>query len=132
MKKRIVLALIVGTAVFGGAYASATTLGGITDNSLGANTKAVAACDTDGITSTYTTTYSTANKRYEVATVAIGGIASGCAGKTLKVTLTTGAGATVLWESTGTTLTAAASQSVAVTAGTSAETVDNISVAVFG
>lgn len=103
MKKRILLALALAVAIGAGVFASATTLGGITNKNLGANDQVVAACDTDGVTTAYTTRSSTgavspgviANTtgvHWDVATVSVSGINAACAGEQLKVVVVNSAG----------------------------------------
>ena len=127
--KRIVLAIVLATAIGGGVFASATTLGGLTDKSIGANTTAVAACDANGVTSSYGTTYNATSKKYDATTVVVGDIAAGCVGKTVKVTMVNAAGAS-LFE--GSKTVAGTSETFTVAAGTPAETVDSVAVTVFG
>lgn len=74
-------------AAFGAVTASAASLGGLTTDKVGADDVTVAACDTDGLTTTYTTAYESTLPGYEVATVTVGGIAAACNGDTMRVTL---------------------------------------------
>ena len=127
--KRIIVALAIGAAVSGGVFASATTLGGVTPNSLGANNAAVTACDADGVASTYGTTYNATTKKYDATGVTVTGIAAGCIGKTIKFTLVSSTGAS-LFE--GSKTVAGATEAFVVTAGTAAETVDNVAVTIYG
>lgn len=90
MKRLAILAALAGIVVFGGVYAMAASLGGITTTSLGADDSAVASCDADGVSTSYTTAYDSTDKRYEVTTVTVAGIANTCDGKVMKVTLTDG------------------------------------------
>ena len=90
--KRIIVAILAGLTVFGAVFAMAATLNGITGQKLGADDAAVASCDTDGVTSDYTSAWDATDKRYEVGTVTIGGVADACDGGTLKVTLADGTG----------------------------------------
>jgi hypothetical protein len=53
MSKRIILGLIAGTAVFGGVFGLAASLG-ITSNQISADEVAVSSCDTDGVHTAYT------------------------------------------------------------------------------
>lgn len=87
MRKRFIYAALMAVTAFGAVVASAASLGGITADNLGADNAAVAACDTDGVTSTYTAAYESVIPGYEVGTVTIGGIADACNGQTLKVNL---------------------------------------------
>lgn len=127
--KRFLIALVVGAVVFGGVFASATTLGGVTNASLGANNAAVTACDADGVASTYGTTYNATSKKYDATSVTVSGVAAACVGKTIKFSLVNAAG-TSLYE--GTRTVAGASEVFTVPAGTAAELVDNVAVTIFG
>jgi len=80
--------VLLGIAAFGLAAASAASLGGLTSSSLGADNGAVTSCDTDGVTIAYgTPAYDATSGLYKVSTVTVGGIALGCSGKTVAVTL---------------------------------------------
>ena len=127
--KRMLVALVIGAAVSGGVFASATTLGGVNTASLGANNAVVTACDTDGVASTYGTTYNATSKKYDATSVTVTGIAAGCIGKTIKFSLVNAAG-TSLFE--GSKAVAGASEAFTVPTGTAAELVDNIAVTIFG
>jgi hypothetical protein len=86
-RKRLVLATIVAATVFATVYAVAASLG-VTAASLGAGTATTASCDTDGVATSFDTTYSAAAAGYKVTTVHVTGIATpGCDGRTMKVTL---------------------------------------------
>lgn len=87
MNKQLVLALAAGTTAFAGVVGSAATLGGITSDDLGANTALVASCDTDGVDIDYTTEVDEASGDFEVTTVTVSGIAAGCAGQAISVSL---------------------------------------------
>jgi hypothetical protein len=76
-----------GLALFGGVVASAASLGGLTSSNLGANNTVVASCDTDGVTISYANAYDATAGAYKVGSVTVGGIAAGCAGQVLNVTL---------------------------------------------
>lgn len=86
-RQRLLIAAIVGTTVFATVFAVAASLG-ITATSLGAGTATVASCDTNGVTTSFETTYSATAAGYLVTTLHVAGIAtSGCDGLTMKVTL---------------------------------------------
>ena len=94
--------------VFATVFAVAATLS-VTPSSLGAGTGTVSSCDTNGVATSFDTTYSAAAGGYEVSTVHVTGIATpGCDGLTLRVTLV-GAGDASLAEQTTTLATPAAS-----------------------
>jgi len=95
MRKRTVLALMVSLAVFGGLYAMAASLGGITSDNVSADSTVVASCDTDGVTAAYVTAWDATDKRYEITSVTVGGVADTCDGRTLSVSLTDPTGAQI-------------------------------------
>jgi hypothetical protein len=95
MRKRTILALLVSLAVFGSLYAMAASLGGISSGNLGADSSIIASCDTNGVTAAYATTWDTTDKRYEVTSVTVGGVADTCDGQTLNVSLTDTSGAQI-------------------------------------
>lgn len=105
--RRTLIGVVLGVLVFSVVVASAASLGGITSSSLGADDAAVSSCDTNGVTTSYTTTYTaTAPAGYKVGNVTVGGIADACDGQTLSVTLT-GAASAPLAQSTQTVPTSA-------------------------
>jgi hypothetical protein len=95
MMRRTIYALSAAVVVSGAVFAMAASLGGITSNSLGADSAAVATCDSDGVSTSYTTAYDATDGRYEVTAVTVSGIDNVCDGKPIAVTLTNGAGASV-------------------------------------
>jgi hypothetical protein len=95
MRRRTVLALIVSLMVFGSLYALAASLGGITSDSVGADSAVVASCDTNGVTSAYATAWDATDERYEITSVTVGGVADTCDGRTLSVNLTDPTGAQI-------------------------------------
>jgi hypothetical protein len=85
--KRLLLAVLVGATVFAMVFAVAASLS-ITPASLGAGTASVSSCDTNGVATSFDTTYSVAAVGYKVTTVRVTGVATpGCDGLTMKVTL---------------------------------------------
>ncbi len=93
-KKRLIIGLIVGVAVFSAAFGMANTLGGLTSDTLGADDQSVGACDDTGVTTSYDTNYlAAAPAGFKVVSVTVDGIAAGCDGKTIEVALTGAAGA---------------------------------------
>jgi hypothetical protein len=110
MKKRVLLAIGVAVLIGAGVFASAATLGGITDKNLGASDQVVASCDTDGVTTSYTTRTATGAEtsgtvanttgiHWDVASIKVTGVAAACAGQEIKVVAADEGGAT-LYEST--------------------------------
>ena len=94
-RRRIAAAIIAGAATLGVVGASAASLGGITSNSLGADTAVVGSCDTDGVTLAYTNSYDATLGRYQTTSVNVTGINAACAGKTLSLTLKDAVGASL-------------------------------------
>jgi hypothetical protein len=127
MKKKLMIGLIAGSAVFAAVFGAAASLGNITDQSLGANSQTVSSCDSDGVSTGYTVSYD-ATLGYKVDGVTVSGIAAGCIGKKLNVTLVTGATSTSLTQAT----IAGASETLTVSGGPAATDVDGIHVAING
>jgi hypothetical protein len=95
VKRRFVISVLAGLVVFAAVFAMAASLGGITSGTVGADTTTVAACDSDGVTATYTVAWDATDERYEISTVTVGGVAAACDGLTLSVTLTDSGGAQI-------------------------------------
>ncbi len=86
---KVVFASLFGLTLFGTAMGSAASLGGITAQGLGADDTIIASCDTDGVTTAYTTAYNTTGSAgFKVATVTVGGLNNACDAKTIEVRLT--------------------------------------------
>ena len=108
-KRRTFLAVLGGIIVCALVVASAASLGGITSSSLGADDSVVASCDTNGVTSAYSSVYNTTSTAgFKVNDVTVGGIDDACDGLTMTVTLTGAANAAL----------GSASQAVPTGAGT--------------
>lgn len=136
-KKRFIIGLVVGVAVFAAAFGMAATLGGLNSDSLGADNQSVAACDTDGVTTSYDTDYSAvATAGFKVTEVTVGNIGvnspaavGDCAGMTVEVALT--GAADVLLESK-TAVIDATSESITFNAAESlAESVTGVHVVIY-
>jgi hypothetical protein len=85
--KRVIIVSLAVTILASSAFASAASLGGMSSGSLSAGDAAIPACDTTGVTGTYTTSGG------NVTAVTVGGLADpGCEGGVLSVTLTNAAG----------------------------------------
>ena len=97
--RRVLVGVVAATIVFSTAFAAAASLT-VNPAGLGAGTADVASCDTDGVGTTYTVSYSSSLAGYKVANVNVTGIATpGCDGRSMKVTLV-GAGDASLAEQT--------------------------------
>jgi hypothetical protein len=108
-KRRTLLAVLGGIIVCALVVAAAASLGGITSASLGADDSVVASCDTNGVTTSYSTTYNTTvTAGFKVNDLTVGGIDDACDGLTMTVTLTGAANASL----------GSASQAVPTGAGT--------------
>lgn len=93
MSKRNLLAVLGAIVAFAIVVASAASLGGLTSDNLGADDAVVASCDTDGVTSSYTSVYNTTGTDgFKVDDVTIGAINDACDGDDMTVTLTGAAG----------------------------------------
>ena len=126
--KRTLIAVLAGVAVFGGTFAFAASLGTITTGSVGASAAVVASCDTDGITTSYSSpAWSASNKRYEVSSVNVTSINTACNGSTIKVTLKDSAGVQ-LGEASGTV--AAGAASLTLSGGVAASSVSGVDVVI--
>lgn len=94
--KRNLIAAIVAVAVFGGTFAFAASLGGVTTGSVGDSATVVASCDTDGVTSTFgAPAWDATGKRYGVSTLSLTSINAACDGDAVHVTLTDSSGAQI-------------------------------------
>ena len=91
MKKRLLIALLAGGAVFATVFGVAASLN-VTSDTLGAGGAQVGSCDGDGVHVSYTTKY-VANTGFVVDKVTVTGIDNACAGKSLTVQLTGASGA---------------------------------------
>ena len=133
-KKRFIIGLVVGVAVFAAAFGMANTLGGLTTDTLGADDQSVGACDTDGVTTSYDTDYSAATPAgFKITEVTVSDIGvndpadvGDCAGMTIEVALT-GAAGVLLEEKSG--VVTATSESITFSAAASlAEAVTGVHV----
>ncbi|MGH3452592.1 MAG: hypothetical protein ACRDQW_18200 [Haloechinothrix sp.] len=121
MRKRTGIAVLAALLVFGGVLAMAASLGGITSSKVGADNVAVAACDTDGVTTSYSTAWDATDKRYEISSVTVGGVSDTCDGQTLSVSLTNSTDAQIGSGSVAIPTSAATSFDVSLSTAASAE-----------
>jgi len=93
--KRLLLALLFGSCAYAIAFASAATIGTVTDSGVGAGNTVIASCDTDGVNTAYGYTYSaSAPVGYNVTTVNVTSINTACNGKNISVTVAKSDGST--------------------------------------
>ncbi len=90
MIKRVTLSIAAGLVVFGGVYAMASSMGVTSTGQVGAGSSSVSACDSDGVSTTYTTAWDTTDKRFEISSVTVSGIANTCDTLPIAVSLTDG------------------------------------------
>jgi hypothetical protein len=124
----LIIKVLASVTVFGGVYAMAATLGGVTPGALGADDAAVASCDSDGVTTAFTSGWSASAKAYAVSAVGVSGIASACNGQTVKVTLVDSGGAS-LAEGTA-TADASGSKSVSISGAPLTTTIARVHVTI--
>ncbi len=118
MRKRTIVSILVALAIFATVSAIAASLGGVTSSAVSADNVAIVSCDSDGVTSLYTSAWDATDKRYEVTAVTVGGVSDTCDGQTLSVSLTDTAGVQL---GTGTTaIPTSAATSFVVTLSTAA------------
>jgi hypothetical protein len=109
--KRNLIAIAVALGVFGGTFAFAASLGGVTTGSVGDSATLVASCDTDGVATSFSApAWDSSGQHYGVSTLDVTGIDAACDGSPIKVTLSDSSGAS-LGEATGSVASGAASLS---------------------
>lgn len=87
MRKKL-MAIVFALVAFSLVAASAASLGGISTSDIGAEADVVAACDSDGVSVSFTSAFQAAE--YQVNSVTVSGIDAGCDGQDLSVTLSDG------------------------------------------
>ena len=128
MNKRTLAAAVVAVAGFGSVYAMASSLGGVTTAKVGADNVAIAACDTDGVTTAYTTAWDGTDKVYEITAVTVAGVDDACDGQTLSVSLTNSAGAQIGSGTLTIPTSVAVSHAVTLSTAPSAKSTENVHV----
>lgn len=129
LPKSLLLRGALTLTFFATVFGAAATLGGITSDTVGADDTLVASCDTDGVSTAYTTVWDATDVRYEVSTVTVSGVSDTCDGLNLRVSLTDGT--TQLGTGTVAIPTSAATSfPVTVTPNTSAENTTGVHVAI--
>jgi len=133
LKRKPIVALVVGAVVFTSAFAFAATLG-VTSASLGAGNAAVTSC-ASSVTTAYTTAYdSTVAGSYKVTNVTVAGTLTGCGNKNITVDLSNGSGASLGQVSRAITPAEATAGTLTlnVTGSVSAQAVQNVSAVING
>jgi len=90
MKQRVTLSIAAGLVVFAGVFAMASSMGVTSTGQVGAGSASVSACDGDGVSTSYTTAWDTTDKRFEISSVTVTGIANACDSLPIAVSLTDG------------------------------------------
>ena len=132
-RKRTLFATLLALTIFGAVYGFAATLS-VGANTLSAGNASVASCQATGTpTGTYTVAYDSTIPGYKVSQVTVTGMDPACNGKTVSVTLTGAANASlgagsVAYSSAGANTTAVVSSLPIVTAAN----VTGVSVAING
>lgn len=130
MRTKLLIKLLAAATVFSAAFAMAASLGGITSGKLGADDSPVASCDTDSVTTAYSSTWDATDKRYEVGSVTVSNVNDACDGQTIKVTLADSTN-TSLGEGTLSIPTSAAtSHTVTISTPASAELTTNVHITI--
>jgi len=133
-KRRILFASLLAMTIFGAVYGFAATLS-VGANTLSAGNAAVASCQASGTpTGTYTVVYDSTIPGYKVSGVTVTGMDPGCNTKTVSVTLT-GAASASLASGSATYSSAASNTTVVIpslSANPSAALVTGVSVAING
>lgn len=130
MKKRFIIALLLTVTVFATVFGLAATLN-VSPDTLGAGNNSVGSCDTDGVSSAYANSWDATDKRFEVTSVTVNGIADACDGNTMKVALTDSANVSLADGSVTVPTGAGTSATVsALSANPAASSVSNIHVVI--
>jgi hypothetical protein len=129
MKKRLLIALLAGGAVFATVFGVAASLT-VNSDTLGAGSDAVASCD-DNVDVSYTVAWDDTDKRFEVTQVKVSNIDQGCSGQELTVQLT-GSGGAALSGATGSTPIGGTSATVNIGTPPAASAVEDVHVVITG
>lgn len=130
MRKKLVVALVVGSVVAFATGAAASSLGGATSQKVAADAVVVTGCDTDGIGAGYTTTYNAGTLTYRVTAVNLTSVNAACNGKAFALTLANSANAS-LGQTTGTLVVSSGNATITVSPVT-AQSVDRMALILSG
>ena len=128
MSKRTIIAIAAALAGFTGIYAMAASLGGITSARVSSDNTTVISCDSDGVSTSYATSWDATDKRYEVTSVTVSDVADTCDGQTLSVSLTDSTGAQIGSGSVAIPSSAATSFPVSLSTAASAKLTEGVHV----
>ena len=85
--KRWILALVAGGVVGSAVFGAAASLGGITADTMTADSTAISPCDNNGVNTSYNFVFDSSVTAYKVTTVDVSNIDAACQNYTLRVTL---------------------------------------------
>lgn len=129
--RKLALAVLASITIAGIAGASASSLGGLDSASLGSDDTITAACDGDGMTVSYNTSYNTSTGKNDVGSVTFSGVDVAC--DTLSATLTlSDLGFAPLSSKTQTVALTANAFTVTLTTAVDAELVENLALVIQG
>ncbi len=121
-------AALLATGLLGVSAAAAASTGGLTTGRLGADTRGVAACDTDGVTLAWDPPlYNAAGRRYVQRTLVVSGIAPACTGRRLRLTVAQASGAAI---TNGTVVIAGTTANVTLGANANIRVLTNLAVVI--
>ncbi|RTL06901.1 MAG: hypothetical protein EKK62_12225 [Acidimicrobiia bacterium] len=131
MKSRVMKVGLGALLAMGISGAAAASLGGLSGGSLGADDQVIASCDTDGISSSYTTAYDSAAQEYRVTGVNFTGVNPACNAKAASVSLRNGT--TNLGTTTASSITVSGNAfAMTLAAPVTAESVNGLSLVISG
>lgn len=131
MKSRVMKVGLGALLAMGISGAAAASLGGLSGGSLGADDQVIASCDTDGISSSYTTAYDAAAQEYRVTGVNFAGVNPACNAKAASVSLRNGT--TNLGTTTASSITVSGNAfAMTLAAPVTAESVNGLSLVISG
>lgn len=93
LKRKPILALVVGAVVFSSAFGFAATLN-VTGQTLGAGNAAVTSCAT-GVNAAYNVAYDSTIPGYKLSGITVTGTFTSCSGKSMVVDLVNGSNASI-------------------------------------
>lgn len=128
---RLLLAVLVALCTLLGTLigASASSLGGVTNKQLGADTATLIPCDPDDVTAAYTNTWDATISAYRTVSVVISGIAATCVGQVLSVTFADGTGVSL---GAGTLTVSATSHTITLSPRPRTDTIAAVSLVITG
>lgn len=131
LPKTPLIAVLAGVSIAGIVGASAASLGGLSSTGLGADNSVVAACDTDGISIAYTTSYNAAASEYQVTSVNFTNVDAACTLKAASVSVRQGT-TNLNTTNVGSITVATSAFSITLSSPVPAKSVDGVSLLISG